>query len=175
MIAQLFRQLRWLAVPVFILALVAVVLWKFSAPLPFPTPAQQELVVLTTAGPLTFDDDDPDNFAGFEHDLAEAFAKELGVEVRYVVASPQEAGSQFSASKAHLAAAWLTPKSGQTASDAIYRSRDVLVQHEASLPLTRRSGRWSTTTRASNSTSWRAITGSTPATSRTRSRSRRPS
>lgn len=136
MIAQLLQQLRWLLLPV-ALALLGILAWKFSTPLPFPSPSQQELVVLTTTGPLCFDDDDPDNFAGFEHDLTEAFAKELGVEVRYIIASPQEVNGSFSASKAHLAAAWLTPKAGQETSEPYYRSRDVLVQNEASLPLTR--------------------------------------
>ena len=53
--------------------------------LPFPTPAQHDLIVLISNGPLTYYADDKGAILGIEHDLVEAFAQELGVGVKYLV------------------------------------------------------------------------------------------
>lgn len=106
-------------------------------PLPFPTPAQHDLVVVTATGPLTYYQDDSGSAIGLEHDLVDAFAQELGVGVKYVVVPPEQVAATLDAGKAHLAAAWLPlpddPK--QKATPAFLQTSDVIVQHEASLPL----------------------------------------
>ncbi len=108
-------------------------------PLPFPTPGQHDLVVLTRPGPLTYQQEDGENGSttGLEHDLIEAFAQELGVGVEYVVVGPDELESSIARGRYHLAAAWLSPGNnpGVQATPAIFQSRDMLMQHEASLPL----------------------------------------
>ena len=109
--------------------------------LPFPTPAQHDLIVLISNGPLTYYADDKGALLGIEHDLVEAFAQELGVGVKYLVVSPQEIEPSLQAGKAHLAVAWLPLPTDNTqkATPAILQSTDVLIQHEASLPLNDRS------------------------------------
>jgi len=109
--------------------------------LPFPTPAQHDLIVLISNGPLTYYADDKGGILGIEHDLVEAFAQELGVGVKYLVVSPQEIEPSLQAGKAHLAVAWLPlpTDNSQKATPAILQSADVLIQHEASLPLNDRS------------------------------------
>lgn len=114
--------------------------------LPFPTPAQHDLVVLTTAGPLTYVADDASTNSGLEHDLIEAFALELGVGVKYIVVPPAVIEPRLSAGEAHLAAGWLNPPDDvqQKTTPPILQSHDTLVQHEATLPineLTELSGR----------------------------------
>ncbi|MDD2743217.1 MAG: membrane-bound lytic murein transglycosylase MltF [Rhodocyclaceae bacterium] len=106
-------------------------------PLPFPTPGQHDLVVLTSPGLLTHDADESGQFGGLEHDLVETFAEELGVAVKYVVVNPDQIESHLSNDRAHLAAAWLTPTNNQKvkATPPIRYSHDLLLQHEASLPL----------------------------------------
>ncbi|MEQ8405144.1 MAG: membrane-bound lytic murein transglycosylase MltF [Oceanicaulis sp.] len=47
--------------------------------------ARGELVVLTTPGPTTYEDGEDGGPAGYEVDLARAFAEDLGVEVRFEV------------------------------------------------------------------------------------------
>jgi membrane-bound lytic murein transglycosylase F len=107
-------------------------------PLPFPTPAQHDLVVLTRAGQLSHVTDDNGNATGLEHDLTEAFAQELGVAVKYMVVAPEEMEARLTGRDYHLAAAWLSPiaDSQIQATPPIFQTRDMLVQHEASLPLT---------------------------------------
>ena len=105
--------------------------------LPFPTPAQHDLVVLISNGPLTYYPDDTGTILGIEHDLIEAFAQELGVGVKYLLVSPSEIEPALEAGKAHLAAAWLPlpTDNRQKTTPPILQSSDVLIQHEASLPL----------------------------------------
>lgn len=107
-------------------------------PLPFPAPAQRDLVVAVQGGPLTYTTDDTGKVVGLEHDLIEAFAQDLGVDVQYQVVSPEEMPSLLANGKAHFAAAWISPGSGDSGlntSPPLLRSNDVLVQHEASLPV----------------------------------------
>jgi membrane-bound lytic murein transglycosylase F len=106
--------------------------------LPFPTPARQDLVVLTQPGLLTYDTDDNDNPVGLEYDLAQIFAQELGVSVKFEVVEPEELEERLDKERYHLAAAWLSPGSDPSvqATPPIFLTRDILVQHDASLPLT---------------------------------------
>ena len=105
--------------------------------LPFPTPAQHDLIVAISNGPLTYYSDDQGGALGLEHDLIEAFAQDLGVAVKYLVVPPQDIASTIAAGKAHFAAAWLpTPDDpSQKATPPILQTSSILVQHEASLPL----------------------------------------
>jgi membrane-bound lytic murein transglycosylase F len=69
--------------------------------------------------------------------LIEAFALELGVGVKYTVVPPAEIEPRMAAGEAHIATAWLNPPEGvdQKATPPILQSHDILVQHEASLPI----------------------------------------
>jgi len=109
----------------------------FSRALPFPTPAQHDLVVLTTSGPLTYNIDDSGTATGLEHDLIEAFAQELGVAVSYRVVKPEELADELDDGNYHLAAGWFSPdeNSALEASSPLFMTRDVLAQNDASLPL----------------------------------------
>ncbi|MDR3056158.1 MAG: membrane-bound lytic murein transglycosylase MltF [Zoogloeaceae bacterium] len=105
-------------------------------PLPFPGEGQ-ELVVITHAGPLTYTDEGGTP-VGLEHDLVEMFAAELGVPVRFVVVPQQEVRKRLAEYEGHLAAGWLSPilpSQRFVYSDAYLETRDVLVRHEASLPI----------------------------------------
>ena len=105
--------------------------------LPFPTPGQHDLVVLTTSGLLTYKAEENNQISGLEHDLNESFAQELGIAVKYLVVSPEEIESQLTNNKAHLAAAWLSPPENRKIKTTpnIRYTNDVIVQHEASLPV----------------------------------------
>lgn len=105
--------------------------------LPFPTPSQQDLVVLTTQGPLTYTLDENGAATGLERDLAEAFAQELGVGIEFIVVSPDKIEASLAAGKGHLAIGWLpaAPDKSQKTTAPILQSRDIIIQHEASLPL----------------------------------------
>jgi membrane-bound lytic murein transglycosylase F len=105
--------------------------------LPFPTPAQQDLLVLTTQGPLTYQVDENGLASGLEHDLVEAFAQELGVAARFLLATPDEIKSRLASGDAHLAIGWLPATQDATlkTTGPILQSDDVIIQHEASLPL----------------------------------------
>jgi membrane-bound lytic murein transglycosylase F len=110
--------------------------WVF-APLPFPTPAQHDLVVLTRSGPLTHQTDSAGNVTGLEHDLTAAFAQELGVGVQYIVVSPEDMAKRLDGKDYHIAAAWLSPLSDSEiqATPPIFDTQDILAQNDASLPL----------------------------------------
>ena len=109
-----------------------------SRTLPFPTPAQRDLVVLTRPGLLTYAMDDNGHPTGLEYDLTQAFAQELGVGVKYIVAEREQLAGRLTSEKYHIGAAWLSPLAGSDLqfTPPIYQTRDLLVQHEASLALT---------------------------------------
>ncbi len=121
----------------FLILFCILLLAACSRPLPFPTPGQQDLVVLTTEGPLTYSKDEKGDSSGLERDLAEAFATELGVGVEFVVIQRDEIESKLASGRGHLAIGWLPPVSNkqQKTTAPILQSRDVIIQHEASLPL----------------------------------------
>ena len=108
-----------------------------AAPLPFPTPAQHDLVVLTRPGPLTHGGDETAGISGLERDLAEAFAQELGVGVQFKLVHPEEQEESIANGRYHIAAAWLSPLTDPSiaATPPLFMTRDVLAQHDASLPL----------------------------------------
>ena len=108
--------------------------------LPFPTPAQHDLIVLTRSGPLTYQAGEDGGASGLEHDLIETFAQELGVGVRYEVVGNGEFEARLREGNYHLAVAWLSPhaEAGLESTPPIFLTRDVLAQHEASLPLNER-------------------------------------
>ncbi|MCK6412337.1 MAG: membrane-bound lytic murein transglycosylase MltF [Azonexus sp.] len=127
-----------------ITALLLLILTLFVAAcgdgaLPFPTPAQHDLVVLTRNGPLSYLSGEDSSVGGLERDLIEAFAQELGVGVSYRVVAPGEFEAQVRRGDYHLAAAWLSPhaEGSLQATPPIFLTRDILAQHEASLPLTK--------------------------------------
>jgi len=105
--------------------------------LPFPTPAQHDLVVLIRPGPLTYTTDENGNPGGLEYDLTQVFAQELGVGVKYIVADPDNLDAQITGTRYHLAAGWLSPGSDASieTTPPIFLTRDILIQHEATLPL----------------------------------------
>lgn len=79
-------------------------------PKPLP-PVQQsgELVVITRNSPTTYYEDAEGDLAGLEYDLAQLFAKELGVQVRFIVAKQfNEILPALQNHQAHLAAAGLS-------------------------------------------------------------------
>ncbi len=107
-------------------------------PRPLPAYDPGELVVLTRKGPLSYATDEAATTGGFDHDLVQLFARDLGKTVRFiVVGSDAEIAQKLKEGEAHLAAAWLTsPEDPELRSGPIYaESRDVLVTHEASLPI----------------------------------------
>lgn len=107
-------------------------------PLPFPTPAQHDLVVLIQPGLLTYATDDNGNPTGLEYDLAQTFAQELGVAVKFEVVEPDQLDDRLASNEYHLAAAWLPPGTDPDvqATPPIFLTRDILAQSDASLPLT---------------------------------------
>lgn len=97
-----------------------------------------ELVVLTREGPTTYTVDEALGPVGFEHDLAQLFAQELGVKVRFIVAtSDAEIYRRLKRREAHLAAAWLTPLDDPEIRSVkpYFESANVVVTHEASVPI----------------------------------------
>ena len=79
-------------------------------PKPVP-PVQQsgELVVITRNSPTTYYEDAEGKLAGLEHDLVELFARELGVQVRFIVAQQfNEILPSLENHQVHLAAAGLS-------------------------------------------------------------------
>lgn len=137
-------RVRWLKIILIgLLPLLFVGCGEQAAPLsmkhslPFPTPAQHDLIVVTSTGPLTYYPDDKGAVVGLEHDLIEAFAQELGVGVKYEVVAPDEIDAVLDAGKAHLAVAWLPlpTDTREKSTPPILQTSDILLQHEASLPL----------------------------------------
>ena len=130
------RWFKTITVGVLLLVLAACEDTRFTA-LPFPTPAQHDLVVLTTAGPLTYNEEDGGTTNGLEHDLIEAFAQELGVGVKYIVTEPAEIAARMASGEAHIAIGWLPPPDNeqQKTTPPLLQTHDVLVQNAASLPI----------------------------------------
>jgi membrane-bound lytic murein transglycosylase F len=77
-------------------------------PIP-PVQESHELVVLTRNSPTTYYEDAHGNYAGLEYDLVNLFAQELGVNVRFVVATEfSKIIPTLTKKQAHLVAAGLT-------------------------------------------------------------------
>ena len=80
-----------------------------EAPQPVPPVAESgELVVLTVNGPVTYFEDAQGLPSGFEYDLVQLFAKELGAKPAFVVVDdPNAIDRMLREGRAHLAAAGL--------------------------------------------------------------------
>ena len=125
--------MRWIFHLLYILLLTAC----GEARLP-PVHDAKELVILTRTGPTTYSVDEAHGAAGFDHDLARLFAEEIGLKARFVVAaSDSDIIDRLKNREAHLAAAWLIPVDDPEMphSEAYFQSTNLLVNHEASLPL----------------------------------------
>jgi membrane-bound lytic murein transglycosylase F len=99
---------------------------------------EKELVVLTRTGPTTYSIDETLGAVGFDYDLMQLFAKELGIKVRFVVAaSDADIYRRLIKHEAHIAAAWMTPIDDPEirSSSSYFQSSNILVTHEASLPI----------------------------------------
>ena len=97
-----------------------------------------EFVILTRAATSARADDTANGTSGFDYELARRLSEELGLKTRIVVA-PSDADiiRQLRSDHAHLGAAWLTEVDEPEirASSPYFESHNVLVTHEASLPL----------------------------------------
>ena len=100
---------------------------------------EHELVILTHTGTLTYSAGDEQEPSGFDYDLVRRFAEEAGLTPRVVVvANDAELLRRLKAGEGHLAAAWQIPVDDPAIrhSHPYFESRNVLVKHEASLPIT---------------------------------------
>ena len=98
----------------------------------------RELVIVTKVGATTYSSGEAASDSGFDHDLAQRFVKELGLRCRVIVArNDAEVKAHLLSGEADLAAAWQVPTedSDLPQSAAYFESQNVLVAHEASLPL----------------------------------------
>lgn len=103
-----------------------------------PVDSSHEFVILTRVGTSTYTTDSQGRRSGFEHDLIHQFAEDQGRKSRFLVAAnDQELIDRLQRGEAHMAIAWATPlKEPEIRHSAPYaRSHDVIVTHEASLPI----------------------------------------
>lgn len=110
----------------------------WPVPLPYPAAKRQNMVVVTRPGLLTYQLDEAGGISGLEYDLVSSFAEENGFPVTYHVLPPGQIGETLASGHYHVAAAWLSPGANHDiqTGPVLFETRDVLVQHEASLPLT---------------------------------------
>ena len=123
----------------FILLLLAVCVAACGEKPPQAIATSDELVILTRAGSTTYTVDDGHGASGFDYDLARMLAQDLGLKYRIVVAANDaDIVRRLKNGEAHLAAAWQVPVDDPElqSSAPYFRSHNVLVTHEASLPLT---------------------------------------
>lgn len=100
-----------------------------------PAPSPRELVILTRAA-STADGDEASGTTGFDSELARMLAQELGMSARLVVADNEaDIVYRLRTGDAHLAAAWRVAVKDLRSSQPYLHSHNVLVTHEASLPL----------------------------------------
>ncbi|MBK7424047.1 MAG: membrane-bound lytic murein transglycosylase MltF [Propionivibrio sp.] len=98
-----------------------------------------ELVILTRVGSTTYSVDETGAATGFDYELARLLAQELGLKSRILVAaSDADILHRLKRGEGHLAAAWLTAVGDPQirSSTPYFQSQNVLITHEASLPLT---------------------------------------
>jgi membrane-bound lytic murein transglycosylase F len=97
-----------------------------------------ELLVLTREGPTTYTQDNTGAVSGFEHDLVQLFAEELGLPVKFIVVRHDtDIGKKLKKGKAHFGAAWLTTPTDPAliAGPSYYASSNVIAQNENTLPV----------------------------------------
>jgi membrane-bound lytic murein transglycosylase F len=104
-----------------------------------PSPAELgKLVVVMREGPVIYQVDAMGKPYGFEHDLVELFARDIGLEVRFIpVRDHAEIATVLRDGRAHFAAAALAPSASDKLrfTSPIREIRQVLVQHEDALPV----------------------------------------
>ena len=121
--------------------LIAILLSLLAACGEQPPPSHAQLgklVVVTRDGPTTYQIDGNGNVSGFEHDLVELFAQELGVEARFISARDHaEIATMLGDGRAHFAAAALAPVNNDALrfTQPIRELKQFLVQHEDALPV----------------------------------------
>ncbi|MDR1849943.1 MAG: membrane-bound lytic murein transglycosylase MltF [Zoogloeaceae bacterium] len=122
--------------------LLALFLSACGEPLGFPKEGQ-ELVILTHAGLIDTETEnsrvaDTDSPSSFEHEVLLMFARALGVSARFVVVPRHEIRQRLAKHEGHMAAGWLFPVPNDThfpASAPLLETRNVLIRHEASMPI----------------------------------------
>ena len=100
----------------------------------------KDFVILTRVGSTTCLMDESIGVSGFDCDLTRLFVQKLGLKSRIVVAnSDSDILQRLKNSEGQMAAAWLTPVDDPEihGSEPYFQSHNVLVTHEASLPLAR--------------------------------------
>lgn len=98
---------------------------------------KREFTIVTRVNVASYSVGEGSGPGGFDYDLVERFARELGIETRIVVAaSDRDILNRLQNDEADLAAAWQTPGEDAAirASTPYFESRNVLVMHEATLP-----------------------------------------
>lgn len=121
----------------FILFFLAALVAGCGEKAPPPLDRAKELVVLTRVGASTYSVDAGNGASGFDYDLACRLADELGLKSHFIVAaSDDDIRHRLKNGEAQLAAAWQTPDAELRSSAPYFKSHNVLVTHEASLPLT---------------------------------------
>ncbi len=122
----------------YIVLIFSFLLFGCSDGLPTAFAGGSEFVILTRSASTTDGEGTANGTGGFDHELVRRFARELGLTARIVAAaSDEEIVQRLARDEAHLGAAWLAPErqSRLRNSAPYFESEDVLVTHEASLPL----------------------------------------
>ncbi|MEI7613594.1 MAG: membrane-bound lytic murein transglycosylase MltF [Betaproteobacteria bacterium] len=104
-----------------------------------PLKKDGELVILTRVGVTTYSVDKNKEASGFDHDLVQMFAQEKGLKARFIIAkSDADVLRRLMNGEAHFAAAWQIPTEEPDIRSSVpyFESRNILVTHEASLPIT---------------------------------------
>jgi len=100
----------------------------------------KELLILTRGESTTCQANEAIGVAGFDCDLTRLFVKKLGLKSRVVAAnSDADIVQRLKQGEGQMAAAWLTPVDDPEirSSTPYFQSHNLLITHEASLPLTR--------------------------------------
>ncbi|MBV5349729.1 transporter substrate-binding domain-containing protein, partial [bacterium] len=120
------------------IALIPLLLAGCSDTAPQPPKKDGELIILTRVGATTYSLDGNENASGFDYDLTRMFAQEMGLKSRYLIAtSDSDLLQRLRNGEAHLAAAWQIAVDDPDirASAPYFKSHNILVTHEASLPV----------------------------------------
>ncbi|MBK8745222.1 membrane-bound lytic murein transglycosylase MltF [Propionivibrio sp.] len=122
-----------------ILLALVVIIAGCSEQVQLPLAKTRELVILTRVGSTSYSVNETNGASGFDYDLVRLFAKDLGLKARIVVAaSDNDILQRVKSGEAHLAAAWQSPVADPAIhySTPYFQDHDILVTHEAALPLT---------------------------------------
>ena len=103
------------------------------------TRATDELAVLIRENEMSYLQDE-EVVSGFEYELLMSLGEALNLPVRFIVAkNDQEIFSRLKKGDAHLAAGWqiAAEEPEIKASEPFFATQNVLIQHEASVPITK--------------------------------------